>query len=170
MTTFAWAVLGFIGMLLLVAIGDLASEEVRGWLDLMPRAILRLAAVGLGPDMREAIYDEEWLPELIYILRGTESRPITRLIRGTTYAVGLLISVHHIARYGVPAVAQPAVESQRIFLSFELKDADIVFTSGSGKVFVGEVKRNVTSDLLRRRGFRLPPKPGEYIMRPPEKG
>jgi ThiF family len=102
MTGLAWGALGLIGMFLFGALGDLVSEEIRAWLDLVPHAILRLAAAQLDPELRESIYEGEWLPELIYILRGAESRPITRLIRGMRFALGLLFSARGIARYHVP--------------------------------------------------------------------
>src|SRR5207247_991824 len=102
MTGLAWGALGLIGMFLFGALGDLVSEEIRGWLDLVPRAILRLAAAQLEPELRESVYEGEWLPELIYILRGAESRPITRLIRGMRFALSLLFSARGIARYHVP--------------------------------------------------------------------
>ena len=99
MSAWAWATLCLLASFLLAALGDLISEEIRGWLDLAPQAILRLAATQLDPDQRETIYHDEWLPELTYILRGAESRPITRLTRGTTYALGLLISARRVARH-----------------------------------------------------------------------
>lgn len=98
MTAWAWAALVGAASLITAALGDLVSEELRGWLELAPNAILRLAATLLDPTQRQTIYQDEWHPELCYILRGTESRPITRLIRGTTYATGLLISARRIAR------------------------------------------------------------------------
>ncbi|MGH3235485.1 MAG: DUF4287 domain-containing protein [Streptosporangiaceae bacterium] len=98
MTAWAWAALGTAGAFVMAALGDLISEEIRGWLDLAPRAILSLAATRLDPTQRETIYEGEWLPELCYALRGAESRPITRLIRGTTYATSLLIAAHRMAR------------------------------------------------------------------------
>ncbi len=98
MTAWAWAALGTVAALVMAALGDLISEEIRGWLDLAPQAILRLAATWLDPAQRETIYQDEWLPELCYALRGAESRPITRLIRGTAYATSLLISARRIAR------------------------------------------------------------------------
>jgi hypothetical protein len=66
---------------------------LRGWLDLAPRAVLRLAAVQLRAGQRKKILEEVWIPDLMYVLRGKESRPITRLIRGMWFAVGLLISI-----------------------------------------------------------------------------
>jgi hypothetical protein len=99
MTSLAWALAGLTGMFVVAALGDLVSEEIRGWLDLVPRGILRLAAVRLDPKLRETICKEEWLPELIYVLRGAESRPITRLIRGSNFALGLLVSARRITRH-----------------------------------------------------------------------
>jgi hypothetical protein len=99
MSGLAWATLGLLSGFLLAALGDLVSEEIRGWLDLAPRAVLRLAAAQLRPEMREITYRENWLPDLIYVLRGAESRPITRLIRGMSFALGLLISAHKIASH-----------------------------------------------------------------------
>jgi hypothetical protein len=98
MTAWAWALGGSAVALVMAAVGDLISEEIRGWLDLVPRAILSLAATRLNSTQRETIYRDEWLPELCYALRGAESRPITRLIRGTTYAASLLIAARRIAR------------------------------------------------------------------------
>jgi Sigma-70 region 2 len=97
MIALAWAALGLLGVFLFAALGDLVSEEIRGWLDLVPHAVLRLAASQLDPEQRETVYQDEWRPELIYVLRGAESRPITRLIRGLTFALGLLISARAIA-------------------------------------------------------------------------
>jgi RNA polymerase sigma factor (sigma-70 family) len=98
MTAWAWAPLCLIGAVLLGTLGDLLHDEIRGWLDLVPHAVLRLAASRLNVCQRGAIYEEEWLPELCYVLRGAESRPITRLIRGITFAIGLLIAAPRIAR------------------------------------------------------------------------
>lgn len=93
MTAWAWAVLVFFGSLIVLAFSDLVSEELRGWLDLAPRAVLRLAAIQLKPAQRKTVYEEVWIPDLLYVLRGKESRPITRLIRGMWFAIGLVISV-----------------------------------------------------------------------------
>jgi hypothetical protein len=105
-TGLTWGALGLVGMFLFASLGDLVSEEVRGWLDLAPRAMLRLAAAQLAQEVRDTIYKDEWLPELAYVLRGAESRPITRVIRGTTFAVGLLIAARRINRYRSAALKQ----------------------------------------------------------------
>ena len=73
-------------------LGDLVSEEIRRWLDLAPRAILWLAGAQLDSGQRETLYRDEWLPELNYVLRGEESRPITRIVRGVMFALNLLMA------------------------------------------------------------------------------
>ncbi len=97
MTGYLWAALGVFAGLGMTALGDMASEEIRDRLDHLPHAILRLAARRLDPSQRITIYQDEWLPELTYILKGAEARPITRLITGTTYALGILTSAGRIA-------------------------------------------------------------------------
>jgi hypothetical protein len=92
-------VLGIAGGLAMTAVGDMVSEEVRDRLDHLPQAFLRLAARRVDLAKRKAIYDDEWLPELTYILKGDESRPVTRLFVGTRYALGILISARRVARH-----------------------------------------------------------------------
>jgi hypothetical protein len=99
MTGYLWAVLGLLAGLAITAGGDMASEEICDRLDHLPHAILHLAARRLDPRQRTTIYQDEWLPELTYILKGAETRPITRLITGTTYAVGILASTPRITRH-----------------------------------------------------------------------
>ena len=82
-------VVGFVVAALLLALSGLIGDEVRGWLEFVPRDILRLVAMRLPADQRRAIYDEEWLPELIHHLREVEGRPITRLVVGIGYATSL---------------------------------------------------------------------------------
>jgi Domain of unknown function (DUF5753)/Helix-turn-helix domain len=92
------ALLGIAGGLFAAAIGDMVSEEIRDRLDHLPHAILRLAARRLDASERAAIYDNEWLPELIYILQGDEARPVSRVYHGVRFALGILITARRIAR------------------------------------------------------------------------
>jgi Domain of unknown function (DUF5753) len=92
------AVLSLAGSLLAAAIGDAVSEEIRDRLDHLPHAILRLAAARLSAADRAARYDGEWLPELTYILKGNEARPVTRLYHGTRFALGILMAARRITR------------------------------------------------------------------------
>ena len=55
-----------------------------------PLGILWLAALRLPADLRQAVYREEWRPDLIQHLQEPDSRPITRLYFGTKYAIGLV--------------------------------------------------------------------------------
>jgi hypothetical protein len=98
MSSYLLALLCIAGGLFATAIGDMASEEVRDRLDHLPHVILRLAALRLDPAERVAIYDDEWLPELIYILQGDEARPVTRLYHGARFALGILVAARRIAR------------------------------------------------------------------------
>ena len=99
MTSYLWAALCFFVGLAMAALGDMVSEEVRDRLDHLPHAILRLAAGRLTASQRTTIYHDEWLPELTYILKGDEARPITRLIIGTRYALGVLANASRIASH-----------------------------------------------------------------------
>jgi len=99
MTSYLWAALCFLVGLAMAALGDMVSEEVRDRLDHLPHAILRLAAGRLTASQRTTIYENEWLPELTYILKGDEARPITRLIIGTRYALGILANASRIASH-----------------------------------------------------------------------
>ncbi len=95
-----------IGTALLTAIGNLATSEIQGRLELLPHAILWIAARWLSPDQRVSVYEEEWLPELIFILREADSLPLTRLALGLRYAVGVVIASQRVARQLIRS-AQP---------------------------------------------------------------
>ena len=111
MIGYVLASLIFLGGTVTAMTGELVNEEIRGWLDYLPRFILRLAARRLDPAGKITIYEDEWLPELTCILRGAEARPISRLIIGVKFSVGLLITARRIARHlhrTSPDLAQPS--------------------------------------------------------------
>jgi hypothetical protein len=91
----------------MTAIGDMVSKEVRDRLDHLPHAILRHAARRIDPQMRAATYDDQWMPELTYILKGDESRPVTRLYHGTRFSFGILVAARQ-STCGVNLTAAPA--------------------------------------------------------------
>jgi len=94
----AWAlVIGLMGTLVTAVVADLFSEEARTRLELLPAAVIRFAGRWLPADARDE-WTDEWLAELAYILRGTESLPISQLVRGTRFAVGHLRSAPVIGR------------------------------------------------------------------------
>jgi hypothetical protein len=87
---------------------SLLAEEICSRLDRLPGWLLRRAARQLGPE-QQMIYDEVWLPDLAYILRDAEGRPITRLVTGVRFAIGLLVSTRREARHSQPAVPEETV-------------------------------------------------------------
>jgi hypothetical protein len=86
------------GAMALAALTDLVSEELRGWLDLAPKGVLWLAAAQLPAAERASIFGEEWLPELEYILRGKEARPVSRLVTGLRFAFGLAVAARRVSK------------------------------------------------------------------------
>jgi hypothetical protein len=121
-TGFLWGALGFFGGLGVAALGDLVSEEVRDRLDHLPHAILRLAARRLDAAQCITVYEDEWLPELTYVLKGDEARPVTRVYHGTRFALGILLSVNHIARQ----LDRPVSAARYDCLAFEAIVARVV--------------------------------------------
>jgi hypothetical protein len=106
-----WGALTLLGGAVCAVTAKLVNDEIRGWLDLLPHIILRLAAKRLRPGQREAIYQDEWVPELAYILKEAETRPITRLVRGVRFSLGLLISATRVARHLNRAPARQAAST-----------------------------------------------------------
>jgi hypothetical protein len=113
-TGYLWAFVGFLGGLALTAFADMVSEEVRDRLNHLPDAILWLAALRLDPAQRETLYKDDWLPELTYILKGDEARPVTRLVHGVGYALGILASTRRIARSLNRAQPSGATQKQQV--------------------------------------------------------
>lgn len=89
---------GLIVALLIAAVGELVSDEIRARLDRLPMAVLRAAARRLPRDQRGELYGQAWLPELRHILQGDEAMPITRLIHGMRYALRIWLSAPQISR------------------------------------------------------------------------
>jgi hypothetical protein len=159
MTGWAWAAFALLGSFLFAALGDLVSEEIRGWLDLVPRAILRLAAARLTSELREAAYQDEWLPELLYVLRGAESRPITRLIRGTSFALGFVFSARRIGRYRAPAAqiatARPQQQPAELAQNADELGRPLRFTDLSNELPTSRSHLKITLEPATR--WEIPP-------------
>lgn len=92
-----------VGLFLLLAwsfrstVAEMCREEMRTRLGLLPYALIRLAAGRLPHQVRNDVGDE-WRDELAFILEATDGLPLTRLIRGTRYAAGLLLVSRGIGR------------------------------------------------------------------------
>lgn len=93
--------LGSIGAVLGGAAAAMAlnalSDEIRGQLDLLPRALIRVARLRLPGPVRADLGDE-WLAELAAILDRAKPLPVTRLLAGIRFAFGLLLAAPMIAR------------------------------------------------------------------------
>jgi hypothetical protein len=133
----------FVTAALIAALSGLIGDEVRGWLELAPRGMLRLAAIRLPAGQRRAIYDEEWLPELLSILRGAEDRPITRLIVGTRFSLSIARGAGRIGR----TLAHVREEPERVV---HIRDSDTVS-------MVDDL------DVYQDNHWPIPHKPGEVI-------
>jgi hypothetical protein len=116
-----WVIAAFVGAVTVTITHDLISEEARARLDKVPFALLKLAARRLPPNIRARIYNDEWLPELHYILREDEAEPITRLIHGTRFAMSLWRAGPRISRElaSLPAPATQTMSRIR-FLNLEI--------------------------------------------------
>jgi hypothetical protein len=148
MSNWVWAVLAFLSGLGITVIGDMVSEEVRDRLDHIPHGILKLAAGRLHPGQRSSVYDDEWLPELYYILRGAEARPITRLIIGTHYALGILITTHRIARHLHRSAAGEAAPAEATALPPARAETEWPFWNGYRR-YLTDVKLMPASAVRR---------------------
>jgi hypothetical protein len=106
--------LGLVVAVLIAAVGELVSDEIRARLDRIPLALLAAAARRLPPEQRAELYEQAWLPELQYVLRGDEAMPITRVIHGIRYAFRLWVSASKIsreltARQSTPRLVRPSL-------------------------------------------------------------
>ncbi|MGW5259658.1 hypothetical protein ACWEQG_01705 [Microbispora sp. NPDC004025] len=69
---------------------DLIKEEAATRLERFPTWLLERAARGLPEDCRQQIFEDEWLPELQHISRGSAGLPLTRLYHSVRFALRLM--------------------------------------------------------------------------------
>jgi hypothetical protein len=101
MSAIGWTLSLLLGLVFLVVgrvLLDLATKEIHGRLDQLPFLILRIARWRLPVELRQAVHDEWWLPDLCYLIERETNRPITRLIRGTSFACSQVIHARQTAR------------------------------------------------------------------------
>lgn len=77
-------------------IGRTLQEEAVRRLGRIPFALISLVSARLPRELRDDVA-AEWRAELDFALRGADGMPITRLLRGIRYSVGLLMSAPAIA-------------------------------------------------------------------------
>lgn len=92
--------IAILGSFTSLALSALVSEELRARINRLPFAILKLAARRLPPELRSEIHNEEWLPELCYLVKDTQVGPVTRLCRATGFALSMWLrrGGEHMAR------------------------------------------------------------------------
>lgn len=71
------------------ALTDLCKEEVRTRLTELPYTVLRIVVLRIARPERHDVLTE-WRAELDFILSETDGLPITRLLRGVRYSLGML--------------------------------------------------------------------------------
>lgn len=120
---------------LAAALLELLKDELRGQIERVPYALLVLARLRVPPELRASLHDDEWLPELHHILADAERLPITTLVRGTRYSLGLLRSASAIAAELAPVRAAASPEQPRavrLKMLIGVLAAAVSFVSGFG--------------------------------------
>jgi tetratricopeptide (TPR) repeat protein len=92
---------GFLATVVVAVLRGLASEEARGWLERLPKALIRLAVRRLPREIPRRIRDDqadEWAVVLHDVFHDTQLRPVTRLYRGVRHGLGVLRAAPGIGR------------------------------------------------------------------------
>ncbi len=133
---------GLVMAVLLAAIGEMVSDEIRARLDRIPLTILAVAARRLPPEQRRALYSEAWLPELRHVLQGDEAVPITRLIHGIRFAASLWLSAPKVGRElaADQAPACSAVTRDRTWANLFPDGRDIFYEGDDPVGFVRQIQ------------------------------
>lgn len=84
----------------------IAADEIEGRLDRPSLWLLDRVRRKLPDELRVPLCDETWLPELKFILKREEERPVTRLIQSVKFSLGL--------RRGMKAIKQAAGPTAKI--------------------------------------------------------
>ncbi len=125
-------VIALAGILVMTVLRGIATDEIRGQLDRLPFALLRLARKRVPRELRVKLHDEEWEPELWYILQRQEARPISRLVGGTLYAWGLLLKARQISRMRAGSTAAGEKLRRLVSLSTAVNAIGNIATAGVG--------------------------------------
>lgn len=87
--TSVWALALFAVGLFVAAVSGMVQIEIRTRLGRVPYALIRLAVLRVPQDLRAELGDE-WRSELAAILKAAEDVPVTALVNGVWFALGLL--------------------------------------------------------------------------------
>ena len=129
-------VLGIIAAFAFSVLSSLARDEARGQIDRIPYAKLRLARRRVPRALRVRLHDEEWLPELHHILNHAQTRPISRLLTGTMFALGILRTARKISRQRAELEA-PEIELRRLIsVNIAVSALGNIVTAAVGYAFI----------------------------------
>lgn len=106
----------FIGGILVALLSDLFSEEMRSRLDGLPRTLILLVSRALPSNIREQ-YKGDWLAVLNEFLHGNEARPITRLVKGTYFALSLTRAAWYVRREYAPTKSIYEIRRRRLIMA-----------------------------------------------------
>lgn len=99
MKGFLEVILGGGGALAVIAAcTSVVRGQVPGRLRRLPFALLRLARRRVPEELRVRLHDEEWQPELYHIVNRAGASPVSRLLSGMMFALGLLRTARSISR------------------------------------------------------------------------
>lgn len=155
------AVAAVMGVLTMTGLRAMADAEVQERLDRLPFAVLRLARRRVPAELRITLYDREWRPELESIRDRFKATPITWLIVGTKFALGLLLHARQISRLRAGLVGR-AITLRRLSST---NTAAIAFgnitTATIGYAFAGIIGFTASDGLITvlgivNRGMWLP--------------
>lgn len=127
----AWLILAALGVIWLAVKGaasEMFQEEAKTRLEHLPNTLIRLAAMRLPMEIRDD-NAAEWRGELATVLIETDGLPLTRLLRGTRYAAGLIWAAGSVAH---ELAEEERVTSARTPASALLPDLSIGATGSIG--------------------------------------
>jgi hypothetical protein len=143
MSVWLIATLTGLGGLFLGVCSDMISEEMRGRLDRLPQALVRLAARRLPEEIRDDMA-REWLAELHEFLHGAEAIPVTRLVKGLGYARGLFFSAPRFGREHAPVKdAGPKISHQVLPSEYELGRFNVIRLDALANISPSERKNEL---------------------------
>ncbi len=122
MKGFLEAILGGGALLVIAACASVVRGEVPGRLGRLPFVLLRMARRRVPEELRVRLHDEEWQPELHHIVNRAGVSPVSRLLSGTMFALGLLRTARSISRQRAE-LAGPDIELRRLISLSSTVDA-----------------------------------------------
>ena len=137
----AWLA-GAVLTLILATVTGMVSDEARARLDRIPYGLLRVAIRRLPQEIRADV-GQEWRAELDHILHRVQAYPLTRLLSGTRFALGLLRVAPAVGK-SLIGIRTDNPEGERPHKSASRRDA-------AERVKLGEIVDSPPIQVWRRR-------------------